>query len=53
VITRKPSLSSGGVQENSRVADQGELEEKSVEGFGHRPRKPGGWKEDLLPKGED
>jgi hypothetical protein len=29
------------------------INEKSVEDFGHRPRKPGGWKEDQLPKHED
>jgi hypothetical protein len=28
------------------------IEEKLVEDFAHRPRKPGGWKEDQLSKGE-
>jgi hypothetical protein len=27
--------------------------EESVEGFGHRPEKPGDCKEDQFPKGED
>jgi hypothetical protein len=30
-----------------------ESENESAENFEHRPRKPGGWKEDQLPMGED
>jgi hypothetical protein len=41
---------------SKKVPDQRDFEiigEESVEHFGNRPRKPGGWKEDQFPKGED